>query len=74
MSKADNNEETAGKAVCHRPPDDQAASKAIVHAINPNETLSDLMPVRGVYRFNSHEEADQWLVDQRAAAMRRRNR
>lgn len=72
-----NIEETIGKSVGRRrPPVDPmlVAHSTAVRAKAWNEVFPALMPARGVYRFQSHEEADLWLTNQRIAAKRRRNR
>jgi hypothetical protein len=43
-----------------------APADSLDYAFGLQRTLNQLAPIRvprGVYRFNSHEEADQWLMD-----------
>lgn len=71
-----NIEETIGKTVGRRrPPDDPmlVAHSNAAMAIAWSKALPVLMPVRGVCRFHSHEEADLWLTNQQTAARRRRS-
>jgi hypothetical protein len=57
-----NCEEFIGKTVGRR----CVTEDSLSYAGQLNRTLASLGPLRirkGVYRFNSHEEADQWLMD-----------
>ena len=62
MQPGINDEEFIGKTVGRR----TAPTDSLVYASGLQRTLGRLggMRVRkGVYRFRSHEEADQWLMD-----------
>lgn len=57
-----NCEEFIGKTVGRR----QFPADAMTHADGLQRTMGKLTHLRikrGVYKFNSHEEADQWLMD-----------
>ena len=59
-----NLEETIGKTVGRRkPPTDplRVADSSIQRAIDYQRAFPCVMPKRGVYRFRTHEEADQWM-------------
>ena len=59
-----NNEETIGKTVGRRraPIDSLQAADRIQSFINEHfQEVGHRLPPKGVFRFNSHEEADQWM-------------
>lgn len=60
-----NLEETPGKMVGHRqPPADGLAvteAQSAANAIAWKRAFGTLRVPKGVYRFRSHEEADEWL-------------
>ena len=59
-----NLEETIGKQVGRRkPPTDplRVADSTIQRALDFQRVFPSMMPKRGVYRFRTHEEADQWM-------------
>jgi hypothetical protein len=59
-----NLEETIGKTVGRRkPPVDplRVADSSIQRAVDYQRAFPCVMPKRGVYRFRTHEEADQWM-------------
>jgi hypothetical protein len=61
-----NLEETIGKQVGRRrPPADplRVEDSTIRRAIDFQRALPCRMPKRGVYRFHSFEEADQWFTN-----------
>lgn len=62
MNSVINCEELIGKTVGRR----MIPADAMTYADGLQRTLGRLMhfPIkRGVYKFHSHEEADQWLMD-----------
>lgn len=71
-----NLEETIGKTVGRRrPPDDPmlVAHSTAARAKAWNAAFPALMPLRGVFRFHTHEEADAWLTDQQSLTKHRRS-
>ena len=57
-----NIDDPVGKTVGRR----TAPADSLSYALGLQRTLNQLALIRvprGVYRFNSHEEADQWLMD-----------
>lgn len=63
-----NIEETIGKQVGRRrPPADplRVADSTISRAIGFHRAFPGVMPKRGVYRFESHAEANQWMTTQK---------
>ena len=65
MEPVVNLEETPGKVVGHRrPPDDGLAlteAQRAANAVAWKKAFGTLRIPRGVYRFHTHEEADEWL-------------
>ena len=62
MNAVVNTEEFIGKTVGRR----TAPIDSLKFAMGLQATMHALRPMRirkGVYRFKSHEEADQWLMD-----------
>lgn len=62
MKPVVNCEEFIGKIVGRRRPPTDSLS----HASGLQRTMGGMMKLRikrGVYKFHSHEEADQWLMD-----------
>jgi hypothetical protein len=63
-----NLEDSIGKQVGRRrPPSDPllVAHSTIKRAIGFHRAFPALMPKRGVYRFHSHAEANQWMATQK---------
>jgi hypothetical protein len=57
-----NLDDPVGKTVGRR----KAPRDALSYALGLQRALNQIAPLpipRGVYRFRSHEEADQWLMD-----------
>ncbi len=65
MEPAYNNEELIGKTIGKRRPSAVLQSTPLETASNRHWRHAGLglRIKRGVYRFHSHEEADQWLMD-----------
>jgi len=70
MEPVINCEEEIGKTVGRRRPRDPLSTACLL-----NETIADLreganisggIPRGGVYRFKTHEEADEWMVKMQA--------
>jgi hypothetical protein len=59
-----NIEETIGKTVGRRRPPNHLCTKthSIQRAKDWQKALPVRLPPRGVFRFNSHEEADLWMT------------